>query len=121
MPQEGQNKADKKNGRPKLDDGVQRDICLTIKVNAFEKEYILINAKAANLQLSVYAREVLLGTQIKAHSQELAGALRQLYGMANNLNQLAHQANMNMMHEIEGRLRIALGEVADFIDYIRKL
>ena len=58
-----------KGGRPKLENGVQRDKALTIKFNAFEMEYITISANEAGLKTAIYCREVLLGNHVKARGK----------------------------------------------------
>lgn len=112
----------KKNGRPKLAEGTQRDKVLAVKMNAFEMEYVNINARNANLKPSIYARELLQGNLVKARmSETLVDELKQLYGMANNLNQLAHQANMGRLPSLEHECKKALDIIMKFIKKVSKL
>lgn len=117
-----QMKEPKKNGRPKLAEGTQRDKVLAVKMNAFEMEYVNINACNANLKPSIYAREVLQGNLVKARmSETLVDELKQVYGMANNLNQIAHQANIGRLYFIEYECKKLLEEIMKFIKKINKL
>jgi hypothetical protein len=115
-------KEPKKNGRPKLAEGTQRDKVLAVKMNAFEMEYVSINARNANLKPSIYAREVLQGNLVKARmSEKLVDEMKQVYGMANNLNQIAHQANIGRLPYIQSECMNLLGEIMKFIKKISKL
>lgn len=111
-----------KGGRPKLENGVQRDKALTIKFNAFEMEYITISANEAGLKTAIYCREVLLGNHVKArYPKDILDGFKQLYGIANNVNQIAHKANESGYPVVAIHNKKVCNDVLNFIKYIREL
>lgn len=115
-------KIDNKGGRPKLEDGAKRNKRLTIKFNAFEMEYININAATARKKTAVYCREVLMGNHVKARlPQVILEGFRQLYGIANNVNQIAHRANEAGYTSVAKANEQVSQQVVDFMKYIRGL
>lgn len=115
-------KIDNKGGRPKLEDGAKRNKRLTIKFNAFEMEYININATSAGKKTAVYCREVLIGNHVKARFPKvILDGFQQLYGIANNVNQIAHRANEAGYTDVAKTNTQVCKTVVDFIKYIRGL
>jgi hypothetical protein len=57
-------------------------------------EYININATTSGKKTAVYCSEVLMGNHVKARFlQVILDGFQQLYGIANNVNQLVHRTN----------------------------
>ncbi|MDR1583368.1 MAG: plasmid mobilization relaxosome protein MobC [Prevotellaceae bacterium] len=83
-----------KNGRPKKDEADRKKYKLTVKMET--KEYFSFKAKArlAGLTQSEYIRRCIAKSEVKQRltSGHLA-YIRQLAGMANNINQIARKAN----------------------------
>lgn len=87
-------KAPKKGGRPVKEDIEKRRYRVNLMLNT--EEYLTLASKAGEACLSFkdYLRSIIPKTEIRQHlSTETMGLIRQLAGMANNLNQIAHRAN----------------------------
>jgi hypothetical protein len=83
-----------KNGRPKKEPAEKKGYKVTLKMNT--EEYYSLKAKAqiTKLSLSEFIRQCIRSSVVKQRlSAELMGYIRQLCGMANNVNQIAHKAN----------------------------
>jgi len=90
-----QNDRGNRGGRPKLAVTEKKKYTLP-PVHLDIKNYILVKtqAKHAGLSLTEYQRQMLLhGQVVERVSAEQMELYRQLAGIGNNLNQLAHQAN----------------------------
>jgi hypothetical protein len=82
------------NGRPKKDEADRKKYKLTVKMET--KEYFSFKAKArlAGLTQSEYIRRCITKSEVKQRlTSEHLGYIRQLAGMANNINQIARKAN----------------------------
>ena len=81
-------------GRPKLSTTEKKGYKVTVKFATVEYYSLKTRAKEAGMTISSFVREALQGCEVK---QRLSGIhlnyIRQLTGMANNLNQIAHKAN----------------------------
>ena len=85
----------KKGGRPKLAVTDKKKYTLP-PVHLDTRKYFLVKAQAkqAGLSLTEFQRQkVLTGQVVERISAEQMELYRQLAGMGNNMNQLAHQAN----------------------------
>lgn len=83
-----------KNGRPTKESAEKKGYKVTLKMAT--KEYFSFKAKAksAGITRSEYIRRCIRSSSVKQRlSSELMGYIRQLCGMANNVNQIAHKAN----------------------------
>ena len=68
-----------------------------------------------------FVRKVLVkGYVIERLTIEQADFIRKLCGMANNLNQLAHRANVEGFHVIAPFHKIIIGKIDEFLNLIRK-
>ena len=66
-----------------------------------------------------YMRECLCNGHVKERlSEEHAGFIRQLCGMANNLNQLAHKANAGGFHDEKWDCKVAVARIHELITKI---
>jgi len=96
----------RKGGRPKKSISQRKTRMIHIRVS--EPEYYAIKHRAdlAQMTVSAYSHSAILESKIvepvKKEDMEL---LRKLSGEANNLNQLAHQANLFQMPFIENDIR----------------
>lgn len=87
-------KAPKKGGRPVKEDIEKRRYRVNLMLNT--EEYLTLASKSTEACLSFkdYLRSIIPKAEIRQHlSTETMGLIRQLAGMANNLNQIAHRAN----------------------------
>ena len=81
----------KPGGRPKLASYQKRTRCFRIMFN--ESDYIYIQSKAEQAGLSVneFCHQASMGCEVTQRiSPEMASAIRDLSGIANNVNQIAH-------------------------------
>lgn len=107
-------------GRPKAESGLEKSEQITIKMNPFEKEIIMANAREAGMKPAVYCREQLVNHTVESrYPDEILSALKQVYGIANNLNQIAHKANAGGYASAAHQSERAIGDVLDFIKYIK--
>ena len=87
-------KEKKLGGRPKLASYQKRTKCFRVMFT--ENDYIYIQSKAEQAGLSVneFCHQAAMDCQVcQRISPEMVSAIRDLSGIANNVNQLAHQAN----------------------------
>jgi hypothetical protein len=81
-------------GRPAKPKGVRKEYPLSTKLNEIEHDFVLNKCHEAGLSKSEFLRQALLNAQVGGRlSQEVLGLMRQISGLANNVNQLAHKAN----------------------------
>ncbi|KAA6324625.1 hypothetical protein EZS27_026068 [termite gut metagenome] len=113
-------KADKDNykgGRPKT--GIARQKKRIVSIRFSEPEYYAVKHRAslAGLTLSDYSRSAILdGKVIEPVKKEEMDVLRNLSGEANNLNQLAHQANIYGMFYLEKEANNVLEALSEIIN-----
>lgn len=113
-------KSNNKGGRPKKGAAEKLNYKITVKLCTKDYYSLKAAAKTTGIRLAELARKALLGLEIKPRmTPSEAGVMRQLSGMANNLNQIAKQANIsgyaNMAEENE---RLA-GEISAIIKQTR--
>ena len=113
---------DKKNkgGRPKK--GLSEKLKYPVRFKLCTKDYYDLKSKAsaAGMKIPEFAREATINGKIRPRlTPEDAEHIRQLSGMANNLNQLARQANKSGYEEIRV-VNIGLtGEIFNIIKRMR--
>ena len=81
-------------GRPPKAPAEKKGYKITIKMDT--EEYYTLKAKArdAGINRSEFIRHCIRSSVVKQHlTSEQMGYIRQLSGMANNVNQVAHRAN----------------------------
>jgi len=83
-----------KNGRPTKELAEKKGYKVTLKMATEEYFSLKAKAKSAGITRSEYIRQCIWSSVVKQRlSTELMGYIRQLCGMANNVNQIAHKAN----------------------------
>ena len=81
-------------GRPKASGIRKLSKSVTVKFSRIDYERLLHRSRQANRTLAEFIREAAFEARIVArHSTEEAAVIRNLVGMANNLNQLARLAH----------------------------
>jgi hypothetical protein len=113
------NKDKRKGGRPKKRISERKMRMVSIRFS--EPEYYAIKRRAllAGLTVSAYSYSAILESKIvEPVKKEDTDLLRKLSGEANNLNQLAHQANSCQMPYLENDIRNMLNF---FTEIIKKL
>jgi hypothetical protein len=106
-----------KGGRPK--GKVRRDQVLRIRINAAELFLIRSKAREAGMRASTWIRQAAKSAKISPRwTPEQMQVLRVLAGMANNLNQLAKQANSGKLLFIARKCDTLLVEIDDTLKYL---
>ena len=105
----------KPRGRPQVSTLKRLTKSVTVKFSKPDYEMLRRRSKNANRTLAEYIRESAFDAQIVAkHSAEDAAVIRNLTGMANNLNQLtrlSHQAGFHRTQRIVTELLQKLKEI----------
>ena len=110
----------KPGGRPKLASYQKRTRCFRIMFN--ESDYIYIQSKAEQAGLSVNefchqaAMDCLVCQRI---SPEMASAIRDLSGIANNVNQISHQMHTYGLDAVKQQCFSIISEVSRIINQIK--
>lgn len=108
-----------KGGRPKLK--VKRDKVLRIRISATELFLIRSKAREAGMRASTWIRKAAGSARIAPRwSPEQMQLLRMLSGIANNLNQLAKQANARRLLFIAQKCDAVLHEIDQTLKYLSK-
>ena len=108
-----------KGGRPKL--VVKREREMKIRLSNKEEFYIKTKAKQAGMQTSTWFRAAAQNAKIVPRlSVDDRSLLHMLTGMANNLNQLAKQANMGNLLLIAKKCLELLNEIDTALKYFNR-
>ena len=100
----------KKGGRPAKK--VKRNCTVVVRVTETERLLVWGKAREAGLSTSAWFRLAAKKATVVARlSPEEAALLRVLSGLANNLNQLARLAHREGLLSVQGKCRLALGEI----------
>ena len=104
----------KKGGRPRLLNTEKKKYKLPpVRLGTVDYVTVKNRSKQAGLTLTEYQRQMVLhGQVVKRVSAEQMELYRQLAGMGNNMNQLAHQANKYGYYKDAERM-LLLREVAN--------
>ncbi len=101
-------------GRPKK--GIRRTVIVMVRLNQAERILAEDKAKQAGVKVSELFRLSIRNARIVARfSVEQIGWYRKLTGMANNLNQLARQANAAGMVSLATACRAMLKEIDELV------
>lgn len=94
------NKQKSNGGRPKLNPAKKKNHELPhIRVSVVEYYSLKAKVRQADVSLTEYIRQCILnGYVVERVNSSVIGLYHQLAGIANNLNQLAHQANAHGYH-----------------------
>ena len=108
-----------KGGRPKKEMAERMDYRIGVKLTAADYFRLLTTAHKAGISPSGYMRECFRNGHVKERlSEEHAGYIRQLCGMANNLNQLARKANAGGYPEVGWDCKVAVARIHELISKI---
>ena len=105
-----------KGGRPKKPESEKR--LFPVKVYFDEQSYkkLFNKRRRTGMSLSTLVYELAVNGYIKEPiSKEEASLLRLLAGMANNLNQLAHEAHIHHFSQMEERVQHPANEINEVI------
>ena len=119
MEQNKEHKERNKGGRPKKEATEKLKYRVTVKMAAADYFRLVTRAYEVGVPPSEYMRECFRNGHVKERlSEEHAGFIRQLCGMANNLNQLAHKANAGGFHDEKWDCKVAVARIHEMITKI---
>lgn len=107
-------------GRPRKEPGERRDASLPpVRMTPAELAYVEEQAAAAGLPVSDYVRRRALGGRVAGRrAQADDRALYELNRIGNNLNQIAHAANIG--RAVEGRLSDAIDQLLHAMEQVAR-
>ena len=92
-----------RNGRPTKSAAEKKGYKVSLKMATEEYYSLKSKARLAGIGLSEYVRQTIKKSEVKQRlSPEHLGYVRQLSGMANNINQIAKKANTAGYYEVVG-------------------
>jgi len=95
-----------RNGRPTKSAAEKKGYKVSLKMATEEYYSLKSKARLAGITLSEYIRNVIQKSEVKQRlSPEHLGYVRQLSGMANNINQIAKKANAAGYSEVVAECR----------------
>ena len=105
-----------KGGRPRKPENEQR--LHPVKVYFDEQSYrkLLNKRRRTGMSLSTLVYELAVNGYVKEPiTKEEISLLRSLAGMANNLNQLAHEAHIHQFSQVEERVQYLANEINEVL------
>ena len=110
-----------KGGRPAKGAAEKKKYRITVKLTTEDYYTLKGKAKNAGISMSEFVRKVLAkGYIIERLNIEQADFIRKLCGMANNLNQLTHRANVEGFHTITPFHKIIISRIDEILNLIRR-
>ncbi len=114
-----QKKEYNKGGRPRKEETEKLKYRVAVKMATPDYFRLLTQAHKTGISPSEYMRECFRNGHVKERlSEEHAGYVRQLCGMANNLNQLARKANTGGFSEVRWDCKVAVARIHELISMI---
>ncbi len=111
----------KKGGRPKKDLGQKKTYRINIKLITEEYYSLVSKVKNARVTISDFVRDCLKKGYVKERiSVEQVDYIRKLCGMANNLNQIARQANTEGYSRASSEYQSLANRIDDVIKLIER-
>ena len=107
-------------GRPKLASYQKRTKCFRVMFT--ENDYIYIQSKAEQAGLSVneFCHQAAMDCQVcRRISPEVASTIRDLSGIANNVNQIAHQMHTYGLESVKQQCFSIISEVSRIITQVK--
>lgn len=113
---------DNKGGRPKLADYQKRT--KLVRIMFCENDFIYIQSKASKAGLSVneYCHQTAMDNHIRETiSPELAKQIRDLSGIANNVNQIAHQMHIDGFDAVKEQCLHIISAISSIINQVKPM
>jgi len=113
---------DNKGGRPKLADYQKRT--KLVRIMFCENDFIYVQSKAtkAGLSVSEYCHQAVMGNNIRETiSPELAKQIRDLSGIANNVNQIAHQMHIDGFDAVKDQCLHIIAAISSIINQVKPM
>lgn len=114
-------KVKNKGGRPTKSNTEKRSYRINLKMNT--EEFYTLKAKALEAGYSPcdFIRHIVISTEIKQRlSLELMEHIRKICGMANNLNQIAHKANLSGYKSIRNEYLFLADKLDDLLKFVQQ-
>lgn len=106
-------------GRPKKGTAEKLEYHVAVKLAATDYLRLLTRAHDAGVSRSEYMRECFLNGHVKGRlSEEHATYVRNLCGMANNLNQLARRANAGGFYGERDDCKVVVARIHELLNKI---
>ncbi len=110
-----------KGGRPRKSEEEMRLYPVKVYFDELSYRKLLNKQKRTGMSLSSLVFELAVNGYVKEPiSKEVSSLLRSLTGMANNLNQLAHEAHICHFSQMEDRVRHLANNIDDILIQISK-
>lgn len=104
-------------GRPKKNLAQKKSYRITIKMDTQQYYSLKASSKSSNMTMTECARELISNGYVKERfSVEHLSLMRKLSGMANNLNQIAKQANISGFYTIKDEYLNLAATIASLIN-----
>lgn len=114
-----QKKERNRGGRPRKEETEKLKYRVAVKMTPPDYFRLLTQAHQTGVSPSEYMRECFRNGHVKERlSEEHAGYVRQLCGMANNLNQLARKANTGDLSEVRWDCKVVVARIHELISRI---
>ena len=113
-------KEKKLGGRPKLASYQKRTKCFRVMFT--ENDYIYIQSKAeqAGMPVNEFCHQAAMDCQVcQRISPEMVSAIRDLSGIANNVNQIAHQMHTSGLEAVKQQCFSIISEVSRIITQVK--
>ena len=108
-----------KGGRPKKGTAEKLTYRVAVKLAAADYFRLMTQAYDAGVSSSEYMRECFRNGHVKGRlSEEQAAHVRNLCGMANNLNQLARRANAGSFYDERDDCKVAVARIHELLTKI---
>jgi hypothetical protein len=110
-----------KGGRPPLAESQKKDYVVKLCFDKGQYNLIDYKAKKAGISKAEFCREAALDTKItQVLTPEQLDIIRKLSGMANNLNQVAYQANIGHLPDLYSIANQTLTEILLLLHLLKK-
>lgn len=113
---------DNKGGRPKLADYQKRT--KLVRIMFCENDFIYVQSKStkAGLSVSEYCHQAVMDNHIReAVAPELAKQIRDLSGIANNVNQIAHQMHIEGFYALKEQCIHIIAVICSIINQVKPM
>ena len=113
-------KEKKLGGRPKLASYQKRTKCFRVMFTETDYIYIQSKAEQAGLSVNEFCHQAAMDCQVcQRISPEMASAIRDLSGIANNVNQIAHQMHIDGLETVKQQCFSIISEVSRIITQVK--
>lgn len=108
-------------GRPSVAKGVQLSYVWNTRLNDLDNDVALRKCNQSGLTKSEFIRQAITGASIKERlDPEMRQCLKQIGGMGNNINQLAHRANAEGLTSCKDMAEQALSQLLTLMTQVQK-